>query len=62
MVTQTQFTGQDVYARTFDVDAQSGVMSVDEANAYADTLERASANGEFFASSNLYTMIARSAD
>jgi SAM-dependent methyltransferase len=40
---------------------KSGVMSADDANAYVDTLERASANGEFFASCNLYTIIARSA-
>jgi hypothetical protein len=41
---------------------KSGVMSVDDANEYVDGLERASANGAFFASCNLYTMIARNAD
>jgi SAM-dependent methyltransferase len=38
---------------------KSGVMSVDDADHYAAGLERASANGRFFASCNFYTMIAR---
>jgi SAM-dependent methyltransferase len=38
---------------------KAGVMSHQEANRYADELERASADGEFFASCNFYTIVAR---
>jgi ubiquinone/menaquinone biosynthesis C-methylase UbiE len=38
------------------------VMPEQDANEYVDRLERASANGQFFASCNFYTMIARRVD
>jgi hypothetical protein len=41
---------------------KAGVMSGAEANAFADGLERASAEGRFFAASNFYTYGARRSD
>jgi ubiquinone/menaquinone biosynthesis C-methylase UbiE len=41
---------------------KAGVMSEQEANEYVDKLERASANGQFFASCNFYTTIGRRLD